>query len=246
MKDEPLETAGLWQAAALLFAMTFPTLATWLYFVVIAGSESVQPVFAGTKVLQFAFPVVWVMAVQKRRLRLAKPDSRGLLAGLAFGLAVLAAMMTLYYGFLRPSGTDPQGLLKDAPEAIGAKLHDMGVATVPAFIALATFYTLIHSLLEEYYWRWFVFGQLRRSLPVIAAVVVSSLGFMAHHVIVVGLYIDNPLAVAFFSLSVAVGGGVWAFLYHYTGSLYGAWLSHLCVDAGLMWMGYDMVWGLQG
>src|SRR5690606_17666993 len=103
---------------------------------------------------------------------------------------------------------------------------------------------LVHSLAEEYYWRWFVFAQLRRIIPLAPAIGLSSLAFMAHHVIVVGSYLrDNPLAMIFFSLSVAVGGAVWAGLYQRSGSLVGPWLSHLLVDAGIMIVGYDLIWG---
>jgi membrane protease YdiL (CAAX protease family) len=44
-----------------------------------------------------------------------------------------------------------------------------------------------------------------------------------------------------FSLSVAGGGVVWAWLYERTGSIYPAWVSHLLVDAGLFVIGYDLV-----
>jgi uncharacterized protein len=43
-----------------------------------------------------------------------------------------------------------------------------------------------------------------------------------------------------FSLSVAVGGAFWAWLYQRTGSLYGPWLSHLLVDAAIFLVGYDL------
>jgi uncharacterized protein len=43
------------------------------------------------------------------------------------------------------------------------------------------------------------------------------------------------------SLGVAIGGGVWCWLYAKTGSLYAAWISHLLIDAAIMWIGYDLV-----
>ena len=71
---------------------------------------------------------------------------------------------------------------------------------------------------------------------------VSSLGFMAHHVILLATYfgITEPVTWVF-SLAIAVGGTFWAWLYHRTGSLLGPWLSHLLVDAAIFLIGYEIV-----
>jgi membrane protease YdiL (CAAX protease family) len=115
------------------------------------------------------------------------------------------------------------------------------------FVALGVFYSLFHSLLEEYYWRWFVFGQLRRMTPVWVAVAVSSLGFMAHHVIVLAKYFGLASPVTWiFSLGIALGGAFWAWLYHRSGSLLGPWLSHLLVDAAIFAAGYEIVRTMAG
>ena len=74
----------------------------------------------------------------------------------------------------------------------------------------------------------------------------SSLAFMAHHVIIVATFFPGrflTLAVPL-SFGVAVGGAFWAWLYDRTGSLYPAWLSHLLVDAAILAVGYTMVFGM--
>ena len=77
------------------------------------------------------------------------------------------------------------------------------------------------------------------------AIVISSLGFMAHHVLVLGHFFGfNSFACWFFSLCVAVGGAFWAWLYERTGSLLGPWLSHLLIDAAIFLIGFDLVKGL--
>jgi hypothetical protein len=145
-------------------------------------------------------------------------------------------MFGLYYGFLRASP-----VLAGAPRAVASQMADFGIESMAGFLLLAGFISLVHSLAEEYYWRWFVFGQLRESVPLAAAIIISSLGFMAHHVLVIGKFLGGYGPYTwFFSLCVATGGGLWAFLYHRTRTLYGAWLSHFMVDAGLMWIGFDL------
>ena len=79
-------------------------------------------------------------------------------------------------------------------------------------------------------------------VPGWAAIVLSSLGFMAHHVIVVHAFLQGPWwLTAFFSLCVAFGGGVWAWLYARFGSLYGPWVSHFLLDVTIMYIGFDLV-----
>lgn len=125
--------------------------------------------------------------------------------------------------------------------AIRSKLQGLGVDRLWKFIALGSFYAVFHSLLEEYYWRWFVFQRLQRLGTLTLAIVISSLAFMAHHVILLAVYFgwSSPWTY-FFSLGVAVGGAVWAWLYARSGTLYGPWLSHLLVDAGIFVIGYDL------
>lgn len=231
---EPPLTRADW--AAIAAALAFPTLATWVYFIVLAGSPAMNAAYAATKVLQFSFPLAWVVLAQHRKLKLTAPTLRGVGAGLALGLVVLAVMLALYYGYLKHSPAMAQ-----TPAQAAEKLAEFGIDAPLKFLAFATFLTVAHSLMEEYYWRWFVFGQLSRGAPFFVAAAVSSLGFMAHHVLVIGEYFPGRGAyVAFFSLCVAVGGFLWAWLYRRTGSLYGPWASHLVVDAGLMWLGYDL------
>jgi membrane protease YdiL (CAAX protease family) len=228
-------------ASAVLFALAFPTLLVLVYFVLlpeVGAPPAVQQVaYAVGKILQFGFPLVWVLAVQRGRLKLQKPGSKGLFEGLGFGLFVFAGMLALYFLWLEPAS-----YLEGAREPIGKRLAGYGVTSLPRYVLFGLFVSLAHSFLEEYYWRWFAFGQLRRLVPVWAAIVVSSLGFMAHHVVILGTYFEyGSLPTVAFSAAVALGGGVWAWIYHRTGSLYWPWLSHALVDAAIFVVGYAMV-----
>lgn len=223
--------------APVLAAALFPTFATWLYFVVLPGSRWMMPVYALCKIAQFAFPLVWVLGVERSRPALWKGPSRvGLLGGLLSGLGITAFLLLVWEGFLTGSP-----LAARAAEAATAKLAGFGIETLGGYLLLAVFYSVLHSLLEEYYWRWFVFGHLRRSISVTAAAVLSSLGFMSHHVLVVGEFTGSYGASTwFFASTIAVGGLVWAWLYHRSRSLYGPWLSHALADAALLWIGYGL------
>jgi membrane protease YdiL (CAAX protease family) len=227
-------------------AMLIPSIVTWVYFIWLADRESAgqQLVFAVGKSAQFALPVAWIALTQPGRLGLGRPKLRSATLdgglGIGFGLAFVATMMVVYLAILKPEG----GFDEVTPR-IHEKVRGFGVDSTLSYLALAAFYALIHSGLEEYYWRWFVFGQLCRFQPMGVAAGISSLGFMAHHVILLGFYFGfaSPWAYVF-SLSVAVGGLFWAWLYHRTNSIYSPWISHLIVDAGIFLVGYDIVGAL--
>jgi membrane protease YdiL (CAAX protease family) len=234
-----LETSLAAHRLALAFALLWPTLATYGYFVLWSGDESMSLLYGAAKLLQFAFPLAWVLGVQRRRIKLQRPNVAGLLWGLGFGLCVAAAGLGAYYGFLKSSR-----FFAETPALVTAKLEDMGLTTPGRFFAFALFLSLPHALFEEYYWRWFTFGELRRVAPVPLAIAISSLGFMAHHVLVIHAYLAGFwLMIALLSLCVAVGGAVWAWLYHRYRSIYGPWVSHFLVDCVIMYIGYDLaVW----
>jgi membrane protease YdiL (CAAX protease family) len=237
--DNVRQTFDARQAAALAAALAFPTLATFVYFIVLSGNPLSGALYGASKVVQFAFPLVWVVTYEKQAIRPAWPRRAGVGLGLALGAMVMAGALALYYGYFK---TSP--VLAAAPAEISQKMKGFHADTPARFLALAAFLTLLHSLLEEYYWRWFVFGRLNRLLPFAWAAAVSSLGFMAHHVLVIGEFLKGyGIYTWFFSCSVAVGGALWAWIYHRTRTLYGPWVSHLLVDAALMWIGYDLLWG---
>ena len=225
--------------AGVLFAALFPTFATWLYFVVLADRPRAAAVFAACKVVQFAFPLAWALGVERSRYRLnidLDLAPRGLGLGLLSGLVAVAAALVAWRPLLAavPAGAG-------VPAAVDARLSSLGIESVAGFLLLAGFYSLFHSGLEEYYWRWFVFGRLRGPLSATAAALLSSLAFTAHHVLVVGTFLGSfGPATWLFSLAVTAAGLLWAGLYQRSGSLAGPWLSHALADAGLMWIGYRM------
>jgi membrane protease YdiL (CAAX protease family) len=274
-------------AFALLFAMIFPTIAAWSYFLALAGSSSgvnaqQQAAYVLGKIIQFGFPLVFLVFLGRRAqsrtgpqrsyaakapigelgsrrkdwklsldsswrdpgwVQMKRPHlSRFRTTGLLFGLFVAIFMLGLYFGGLRSSS-----LLDKTPASLLQKLHEVGMDTPTRYALLATFVVVAHSWLEEYYWRWFVFGGLRQFLSLAPAMVLSSLAFMAHHVVVLYVYLPGLFWTAAipFSLAIAFGGAIWAWLYERSGSIWSPWLSHLLVDAGIFVIGWDLLWPIH-
>jgi len=224
----------------LIFALILPTIVTYVYFYVLSDKpESVQKVgMSLCKIVQFGLPVVWVLYVRGYWPDWkTSPRNSMLLTGLISGLVVFAAAMMLYHGYLKNTE-----VIKTAAAEVNQRVAEMGFSTPLAFIGLGVFYVVLHSLLEEYYWRWFVFGMLKDFTTASVAMWVSSLGFMAHHVLVLARYFGwaSP-ATWLFSACVAIGGLIWSWMYHRTGKLYGAWLSHAIIDAVIFVIGFNML-----
>lgn len=225
--------------SALLFACLFPTFATWLYFIQLSETDWAMYAYAVTKVIQFSFPAIWVLAREGRGRPLPRSGGgmgRGLLFSLFSGLAVVVVLLLSWRAVLAASPA-----FERAPAGVAEKVASFGIDSGAKFLFLAAFYSVIHSFLEEYYWRWFVFGRLHRCLPFAAAAVASAVAFTFHHVLVVGHFLGSFGILTFaVSLVVTAAGLLWAWLYHRTGHLAGPWLSHALADAGLMWIGYQM------
>lgn len=228
----------------LFLALVYPTFLSLVWFIWLAGTEGPwQKLAYGVgKTLQFLLPVLVIRAFDRSWPRPAWPRFEGLVAGAAFGFLVVGGMAFLYFLALKPAG-----LFSGTPALVLEKLQAFGLASPQGYLIFTLFVAVAHSLLEEYYWRWFVFGRLRRYFTFRWAVLLSSLGFMAHHVIVLAIYIPGyfwSLAVPL-SLCIAVGGAVWAWLYERTGTIYAAWISHLIVDLGVFVLGYDILGGAE-
>src|SRR5437870_10763412 len=112
IEDSPATLRALPASArwlALLFAMTFPCLMAWIYFVVLAKPQAetgatnylASLTYALSKVIQFGFPLVWVLYIERRRLNLGRTGYRQLGPGLVWGLAIFLLIVVVYFGFMR-------------------------------------------------------------------------------------------------------------------------------------------------
>ena len=156
-----------------------------------------------------------------------------MLWGIASGL-LISALGTIL--MLSPMGE----AVRDSAAAVNAKAESLGFKQ--HFIPFAIFICLLHSGLEEFYWRWFVYGQLRRRLRPTAAHSLAAISFAAHHLVVTSQFFPLPLAV-FLAVCVGMGGFIWSWMYEKHGGLFGCWVSHLCVDAFLMVVGHQLIFG---
>ncbi|MFT5299292.1 MAG: membrane protease YdiL (CAAX protease family) [Mariniblastus sp.] len=238
--------------AAICFAMAFPTLVTLVYFQWLKDADALfqQIAFGIGKCIQFGFPIVWIWLWHRSRLKrtvtpelksgstLEMPSSQSTDIGLAvgFGLLVAVSMFAIYFLLLADSLIATELVLM-----VKEKVTDMDINSFAKYIGVGVFYALCHSFMEEYYWRWFVFDMLEKFVSTPIANVLSSLGFMAHHVVLLGFFFNWQWLTYPLSLCIAIGGMFWAWQYKRTGSLRTSWISHMIVDAGIFALGYFLI-----
>jgi membrane protease YdiL (CAAX protease family) len=220
---------------AVLPAMLVPFLASLFYFVLFSEYRFARLIYAATKVFTLVWPLIAMRFILGDRLpALDLRDARHQRA-IPSGALLGVVIVLLMFG-LMPT---PLGEMVNASApSILKKTRELGV--LEHFWLFVLFLSLAHSLIEEYYWRWFVFGRLREIVSPVSAHFLAGAAFAAHHVVVATQFFPLGWGIVLGGL-VGVGGVLWSVLYSRQGTLAGAWISHLIVDVGVMGIGYKLL-----
>ncbi len=240
----PGARSAWWIAAALVY----PLVLTWLYFIALSGVPAPWPQLAYGlgKAVQFGPALWWLARVRPDLVRpRGRTTRRDLAVGAAFGALVAAALFAVYAGrpfdLLGPAGHAA------LTAAASDKAAALGIATPVRFAVLGLFYALVHSGLEEAYWRGLVFTAVRGRTRARTAVWVSSVAFTLHHVVLVTTLLPGQVPLALFlAACVGIGGAAWSVQRSVARSLLGAWLGHGIVDAAIFAVGGWVLFGGDG
>ena len=240
LSDPP--RADLPTALAILFTAGLPSLMIWLLFVALAGSDT-PPILhlvvdVVWKVTTAAFPLLFMLLWERRRR--ACPGR----AATTFSTASVS---------VRPSppvsspcisaGCGTRRCWRRRPPRPSASSKNSGLTSCRASCWLR----------RSSAWR------IRFSKSTISAGSSSAgcarsylcrprsrraaLIFMAHHIILLSVYLPEHFWTLTIPLSlfIAIGGAIWSWLYARTGSLYAPWLSHALIDAAIAVVGWDVI-----
>lgn len=221
--------------AVLATAITAPACAALLYAFVLPDTSVRRAVYFGSKVLISAIPLLWVLGVERRRWAVRRPPVKALASGVVTGVVIGGAVLTFYFN-LPAEWLNTDGL-RDRVGAYGLLDH---------FLLFVTFICVINSGMEEYYWRWFVFGGLAREMPWRWAAVISAAGFTLHHIVILTAYFSGAGLIALCNAGVFLGGCIWAVQYRRSKSICASWVSHALADAAIMVVAYDLLIGWGG
>ncbi len=221
---------------ALIPALLLPGFASLFYFVLIPESLAARIIYGATKL----FTLLWPILATRYLLDPAtvpplrttwKSSRRDVLTGTAAGVIMA---LTIIAAFLSPAGSPVIG----ATDLIRRKAALLGM--LDAYIPAALVMSLIHSAVEEYYWRWFVFGCARSQMPTRAAHLIAGLAFAFHHIVVTIVYF-GPAFGLLFGLAVGGAGIIWSVIYQLRGSLISPWIAHVFCDLAIFAIGYHLI-----
>ena len=242
LQRDATQTPGR-SALALALLVPAPTIGVLCAMFLFPDTWYGQTIHLAAKVWLLTLPLLWVLFVERGRLRLPKLKWEGMPIGIVSGLAILGVIIGAWELFAH-SMVDVS--------VFQEKMQEIGLDTPAKFIGFAAAVTFINALLEEYVWRWFVYTKWFEALkglkgPVKAvaipgAIVLAGLCFMLHHTVAMSLYFDwkvNALA----SFGVFSGGVIWSIIYLKTKKLYSAYVSHIFADIALFYVGYQVAFG---
>lgn len=231
MTESPHSSSAPLAWRFILPALFVPFIGSLIYFVWLPDYPIAKAVYGGTKLFTLIYPLCFLGWRETLRGRPQRSWGRvvalGLLSGVSISLLGALLLATPLGAMVRDGGV----LVREKASALGFAQN---------YLLFAVFISLFHSALEEFYWRGFVFGQLRNRLPNAASHGLAAVAFAAHHLVVTMQFFPAPLAILL-AIFVAVGGFIWTLVYQRQGTLVGCWLSHLCVDAFLMFVGYQLL-----
>ena len=221
--------------SSLVLAAFLPFIGSYFYFVLAGDHPLARAGYTAVKVFTVFWPVLVICFFLKRplqfRLSSQIPFRRSLveggMLGISLGLLIAGSLLT-------PLGE----LVRNSGDAVAMKVDDLGIRAYYWGFALAL--SIGHSLLEEYYWRGFLFGQLKERMPEFWAHLLSGAAFSLHHIVICSQYFSLNWGILL-GASVGIGGILWSWLYVRHGHFWGAWLSHMIVDLVLVSIGYQLI-----
>lgn len=208
----------------LIPAMFFPFIASIFYFSIFEGGAVAQGIYLAAKIFIFVYPLFFISKTDsfKNAFRFKEKE---FLLGFTVGVAIFA----VGYALIQVPWLWQE--IQRATPFVKAKIDGFGVAE--HYLLMAIVISFLHSMLEEYYWRWFVFGASKSNIA-------SAVAFSLHHFIVLDFYFPVFVALILTAM-VAIGGIMFNFLYSRKKNVWGAWSAHVLVDLFIFYVGYVLL-----
>ena len=182
-------------------------------------------------VLFFLVPLISVGWLGRQDFKdLLRPrGSRAMSRTLVLGLGVYAGIMAAYF-ILRP--------YIDLETIRLALAEDLGVNR-DNFVFVALYISLVNSLLEEFFFRGYLFLGLLQRTGRIAAYSISAFLFAAYHVAIIGTWF-SPLIFLFAMAGLFIGGLIFNYLNERNGNIINSWVVHLMANLAINTVGLMM------
>ncbi len=172
----------------------------------------------------------FLLAVTDKTLRfrqLFRLNRRTLPAAVGLGLLIYGGILGAYFG-LRPF-FDFSGIADKLSANAGVNRGN--------FLWVSLYISFVNSLLEEFFFRGFVFQNLKNTVSRGFAYGFSSICFAAYHVaMMLGWF--SPVLFLLAMAGLAAGGCIFNWLNEKTGSVYCSWLIHMFANFAINTVGF--------
>lgn len=105
------------------------------------------------------------------------------------------------------------------------------------FIFVAIYISLGNSFLEEFFFRGFIFGELKENKPL--AFTLSSLLFAFYHIGMIQKWFSIPIFILAI-VGLFIGGSIFNKINERYGTIFNSWLIHMSADISIMLIGFHM------
>lgn len=107
------------------------------------------------------------------------------------------------------------------------------------FIFIALYISFVNSLLEEFFFRGFIFLNLNKLIKPKYAYIISSMAFAVYHLAIMGSWFN--LGVFFLAMvGLFIGGVIFNYLNVSNSNIYGSWLVHMMANFAINTVGFMM------
>lgn len=195
----------------------------------------IQPGYAvksGIKLLLFLLlPLLFSLFFRDVSLKtLFRFEKKHFLVSLALGAGLYALILGAYFA-VRPF-FDFSGIVSSLSSTAGV--------TKDNFLYVSLYISFANSLLEEFFFRGFVFMNLKKGTNRMAAYIISSVAFSLYHVAMmigwfnIGLFLLVVVALA-------VGGGIFNYLNEKHETIYTSWFVHMFANFAINTIGFMLM-----
>lgn len=232
-----MENGSKMKILLLIALSTLPFAASLLYFLPSEPHPLFMYLLGATKVFLILSPILFWKYLQlpgswKNFLSEinSRTPKRQIIIGVLMGI-ILSAPVLILFEWL-PLDIRSEALLRISKKISLLKIKDH-------YFTYGIVLCLVHSLLEEYYWRFFIFNAWKKVKFSSKAIphLIAGFAFTLHHFSVTINYFDLKLGLLF-GLGVWFAGVVWSFTYEKEKSLLAVWISHILIDIAILSIGF--------
>ncbi|MDP6907183.1 MAG: type II CAAX endopeptidase family protein [Candidatus Thalassarchaeaceae archaeon] len=216
---------------AIILVGMAPTVSVLISFATSGGSLS-QVAFILSKLWLFGLPLLWYLRVDGGEISWSKPAKGGYGMAMLLGLGTSSIIVIAWLIFGKWLDT----------EHLRQSVEPLGLLDSRLYLAVALYWILVNSVLEEYVFRWFIVEKAEIILGgEKGAIILSAAIFVLHHTIAM-MYFGFPWWTNLLaSLGLFVGGAIFSWQYLKYRSIWIPYITHAICDIAVFGIGYSML-----